>query len=122
MKIRIKGNSIRLRLSKTDIAELTDEGFVMETTNFLGSVLSYSVEQNSEIDQLSASFDGRKITLQIPSGFVEDWAINDIVGFEANINTTTNNKLHLLIEKDFKCLDQTTDDQSNQYENPKKTC
>lgn len=122
MKIRIQGNSIRLRLSKTDVEQLTDEGIVVENTSFGSSVLSYAVEQNSELDQLAASFEGGKITMQIPATYVEDWAINNIVGFEANMEVGTGDTLYLLIEKDFKCLDQTTEDQSNQYENPKKTC
>jgi len=27
-----------------------------------------------------------------------------------------------LVEKDFICLDETTEDQSDNYENPNKTC
>ena len=122
MKIRIQGNSIRLRLSKIDVERLTDEGAVLEHTTFGSSVLSYAVEQNSDLDQLSASFEDGKITMKIPATYVEDWAINNIVGFEQNVQINQNDTLYLLIEKDFKCLDQTTEDQSNQYENPKTNC
>jgi len=30
--------------------------------------------------------------------------------------------LYLLIEKDFKCLDETTEDQSDNFENPNIAC
>lgn len=122
MKIRIQGSSIRFRLSQTDVRQLTDEGAVTEFTDFGGSVFSYEVKQSFEADQLTASFENGKITMQIPASYVEDWAINDIVGFEAHVHTAATDTMYLLIEKDFKCLDRTTEDQSDQYENPNKTC
>ena len=43
-------------------------------------------------------------------------------GFENNMDFGDGKQLFLLIEKDFVCLDETIEDQSDNYENPSKTC
>jgi hypothetical protein len=122
MKIRIQGNSIRFRLSKADVALLSDEGAVTETTSFGKSVFVYRVIQATEGEELSASFGLDTITLQVREELVRDWATNDVVGFEYTQQVSDNENLILLLEKDFKCLDKTTEDQSDNYENPKLNC
>jgi hypothetical protein len=42
-----------------------------------------------------------------------EWASTDRVGYESN-----HNQMYLLIEKDFKCLDNVAEDQSDNYPNP----
>jgi hypothetical protein len=122
MKIRIQGNSIRFRLSKADVALLTEKGKVAETTSFGSSAFSYQVIKATNVEDLSASFEQDCITMRVPPGLLKGWATNDIVGFEATIQTSENETLFLLIEKDFKCLDKTIEDQTDQYENPKTNC
>jgi hypothetical protein len=122
MKIRIQSSSIRFRLSKTDVEQLTDEGRIEEHTPFESSVFSYAVQQSQDVDQLTASFENNKITLLVPAVYVEDWAINTIVGFDAKMQVGTGETLFLLLEKDFKCLDLAGEDQSDNYENPKTNC
>ncbi len=121
MKIRIQGNAVRIRLSKKDLEKLTNEGSVIEYTTFGAARFSYAVER-TDMGQLSATFENGKITMLIPEAYIKDWATNDVVGFDATMQTSTTDTLYLLIEKDFKCLDQTTEDQSDQYENPKQNC
>ncbi len=122
MKIRIQRNSIRFRLSKTEVEKLANEGLVTEKTPFGKSTFFYQVLQNPDLDALWASFEDGKITLEVPSAYLQDWAINEIVGFDSKMKTGENESLTLLIEKDFKCIDNTTEDQSDHYENPKKSC
>lgn len=122
MKIRIQRNSIRFRLSKTEVGQLAEEGNLTEETSFGKSIFTYQVMQNADRDSLWASFEDGKITLEVPSAYLEDWAINEIVGFDSKMETGGNESLTLLIEKDFKCIDNTTEDQSDHYENPKKSC
>ncbi len=49
----------------------------------------------------------------MPEIMAAEWEITDRVGFEG-----FDNDLFLLIEKDFKCLDETIEDQSDNYDNP----
>lgn len=122
MKIRINGNSVRVRLSKTEVETLSDQGHLEERTSFGSSYFAYALTQSTDVNELTATFAGNKITMLVPASFLEDWPINNIVGFEANTPVNETESLYLLLEKDFKCLDNTTEDQSDNFENPNKTC
>ena len=121
MKLRIKGNSVRLRLSKTEVEKLAVAKYLEECTSFGSNTFSYAL-QIKDADKLSADFDGSKITVFIPEIFIKDWAVNDVIGFNATREVSDAESLYILVEKDFKCLDEATEDQSDNYENPNKTC
>lgn len=121
MKIRIQGNSVRMRLSRTEVETLCKKGNIEETTNFGNKSFVYAVRRDSLLEELAASFNGHCITLFVPASFLENWAENNVIGLDAKMTASSNESLYLLLEKDFKCLD-TSEDQSDQYENPNKTC
>jgi len=56
----------------------------------------------------------------VPAGWVKDWTNSNRVGFESSMKTEKGSSIYLMLEKDFKCLDQTVEDQYDQYENPLK--
>ncbi len=112
MKIRIKGNSLRYRLTRTDVDTFTKNGYLEEQTSFGGDVLIYAI-QSSNTDTLTSTFKNNKITLLMSQAMVKEWADTDRVGFE---NKTPD--FFLLVEKDFKCLDNVEEDQSDNYPNP----
>ena len=122
MKIRIKGNSIRLRLSKSEVACFVSTGYLEEQTFFGDNTFVYALQASGNGDELTATFEGGKITVLIPGMMIDDWPGNTTVGFSSHQQLTGMNSLHLLVEKDFICLDETTEDQSDHYENPNKTC
>jgi hypothetical protein len=123
MKLRIKGNSIRIRLTKTEVNRISSEdGYLEEQTSFGNTTFIYALQQVVTGDELSASFEGNKITMFVPSSLTNDWPQNNVVGFEANMLLPDNKSLYLLLEKDFVCLDHTTEDQSDHYDNPNKAC
>ncbi|WP_336518398.1 DUF7009 family protein [Pollutibacter soli] len=121
MKLRIKGNSIRLRLSKPEVEKLAVANYLEERTPFGNNSFRYAL-QTTDAAEISADFDGSKITVFIPEIFIKDWAVNDVVGFNAAMHVSDTESIFILVEKDFKCLDEATEDQSNNYENPNKTC
>lgn len=112
MKIRIKGNSLRYRLTRTDVERFAQEGYLEETTDFGPARLTYAL-QNTAAGQLWAYYEHHTITLYMPDWMRKEWTTTDTVGFES-----TESDLHLLIEKDFKCLDNVAEDQSDNYPNP----
>lgn len=120
MKIRIHGNSVRVRLSKTEVGKLENEGYLEETTDFGPAQLGYAVRK-SGVTELQARFEHHKITLEVPEKLLAGWAANNTVGFEGNMPLSDGSSLFMLIEKDFKCLDNVHEDQSDNYDNP-KTC
>ncbi|NNU33244.1 hypothetical protein HK413_02005 [Mucilaginibacter sp. S1162] len=112
MKIRIKGNSLRYRLTKTDVEQFSLNGYIEEIIDFGSQTLTYALER-SGFNSLIATFDHNKITLLMPAKMATEWERTDRVGFEG-----FDNNLFLLIEKDFKCLDNVAEDQSDNYPNP----
>lgn len=112
MKIRIKGNSLRYRLTKTDVASFAENGYIEESIDFGSQALTYSL-QKTGFNNLSAIFENNKITLFMPETMVNEWVLTEKVGFEYR-----QGELFLLVEKDFKCLDDVAEDQSDNYPNP----
>lgn len=122
MKLRIKGNSIRIRLTKTEVSTIATTGYLEEETIFGNNRFVYALQRIDEGNALTASLEQNKITVFVPALLTNDWPANNIVGFEANMPVADNKTLYLLLEKDFICLDETTEDQSDNYENPNKSC
>lgn len=122
MKIRIKGDSVRLRLTQTDIRHLGQKGYVQEQTHFGNSIFSYCLRRSNEVADLSADFADNTITVFIPDNFAKTLVDTDRVGFDTKQPLQNNTTLFILVEKDFQCLDHTLEDQSDMYLNPNKTC
>lgn len=112
MKIRIKSNSVRYRLTRTDVAKLAASGFIEEKVNFGEQQLIYALNLTQD-DQLASTYINNTITMLMPKRMLSELASSDTVGFE-----TSENDLHLLVEKDFTCLDNVQEDQSENYPNP----
>jgi hypothetical protein len=116
MKIRIKGNSLRYRLSKTDVERVFNDGYLEEKIVFGHTMLTYAL-QVYDGDRLSAGYENNKIVVFVPETIASNWAKTDKVGF-----SEMDGALYLLIEKDFQCLDNTAEDQSDNYPNPSLVC
>ncbi|MEO6671644.1 MAG: hypothetical protein ABIN36_19325 [Ferruginibacter sp.] len=122
MKIRIKGNAVRLRLSKPDVAKLDETGCVEEQTSFGKNKLFYALQVVEDGNELSATFDAGKITVFIPKQLSKGWRVNDTVGFDSKMNLAETDSLYLLVEKDFICIDESMENQEDNYEHPTKIC
>ena len=122
MKIRIKGNSIRLRLTKTEVDNFAANGFVEEKTEFGDTYFSYRMESSSDHQELAAAYQGNLITVFIPAAIAQNWTSTELVGFENKMDIGNNKQLFLLVEKDFVCLDNTFEDQSDNFPNPNVVC
>jgi len=112
MKIRIKGNSLRYRLTKTDVETFDKDGYLAESTQFGSQTFKYAL-QRTIAEFLTADFTDNTITMYMPAALALEWASTDRVGYENN-----NTEMYLLVEKDFKCLDNVAEDQSDNYPNP----
>ena len=123
MKIRIKGNSIRLRLTRTDVQNLKQTGKVEEKT-VIGEnkIFSYTLEQDKTAAALHSKFENGKISVFLPQKELDILTETDEITVQGYQDNGEEGKLFLLIEKDLKCLDTTFADQADMYENPKTTC
>lgn len=117
MKIRIKGNSLRYRLTKPEVALFARKGMVREKIHFGTAALQYEL-LSSTGHQLSAAFRDNHITLYFPAAWINEWTSTGKVGYAHTLLLENNETLHLLVEKDFTCLENVTEDQSDNYPNP----
>lgn len=102
MKLRIRGDSLRLRLTRSEVLHLDETGEVRETIHFGAGALDY-VLRRGEGSAARARFEGSSITVELPRATVETWARTDQVSIVAD-QPLPEGQLRLLIEKDFKCL------------------
>ena len=119
MKIRIKGNSIRFRLTKSEVSVFSDEGYYCEETKFGDRSFRYCLIASDKEEYLRATFIEHTISFHVPKGFADRWAGNDEVGIKHMQILDDGTELFLLLEKDFVCLDETFEDQSDNYPNPR---
>ena len=100
MKLRIEGNSIRLRVKKSDLEKLKKEGIVRESVAFLkGFHFYYDLKTDAKIKTIEASFSSGIIAVSLPLSMSDAWIDTEQVGLE----NTSENGLFVLIEKDFPC-------------------
>lgn len=123
MKIRIKGDSIRLRLTKIDVQNLKKYGIVEEST-IIGSqeIFKYSLVLNQDIPSIAAEFRANKITVFLSQKETQILTETNEITVEGFQNNGKDKGLFLLVEKDLQCLDTTSEDQSDMYENTKTHC
>lgn len=122
MTLRIKGNSIRIRLTKTEVSRLVATGYLEEHTAFVGNKLVYALLSVDSGKELSATFENNKLSMFVPYELIKGWPENNIVGFNSNMPVSQEETLYLLLEKDFACLDEKMEDQTDHYDNPNKSC
>src|ERR1700709_1857884 len=112
MKLRIRGNSLRLRLLRSEVEQFGKTGQVIETiqfSSFPAAKLSYVLESNNTVQEISANFADNKITISIPEEIARSWVESELVTLEAEQSiesNATDNALKILVEKDFVCLDR----------------
>lgn len=119
MKIRIKDNAIRFRLTKSEVADFCEKRCYESQTEFDDSKFVYGLRMDESFEELSAEFKSNTITLKIPKKMAADWNTNSKIGFENTLSLKNGKTLHLLVEKDFTCLENRVEDESDNYPNPK---
>jgi hypothetical protein len=124
MKLRIKGNSVRLRLLRSEVERLASEGEISESTAFGPTdVLRYTVKTDEKAKAVIGTFGHGEIAITMPTNTAQRWATSDDVSIETVQPSGDGQVLELLIEKDFVCLDRVDDpDRDDAFPNPSGPC
>ena len=123
MKLRIRGNSIRLRLLRGEVAEFASTGILRETINFGASNLTYILQTADDANDLSAKFTGGEIIVSVPPETARNWTETDLIGLTGEQKNADGGILKILVEKDFVCLDRIDDeDNKDAYPNTSHEC
>lgn len=121
MKIRIKDSTIRMRLSQTDIKSLYTQGEIISECRFgTDSIFRYSINtiEKSIKDAICAYLVGSHIKVEISKEDARQWYKTDLIGFEVEMDNGSQGGLQLLLEKDWKCMVDRDEDQTDLYPNP----
>ena len=117
MKLRIKGNTIRIRLSETEVNLLGEGKPVVEETHFPSSKLTCKIQPSSSE---SVDFIDNIVYINLIQSEIDSWANTDEVTISKEVTTGNSEILSILVEKDFKCLTVRSEDESELYPNPNK--
>ena len=118
MKLRIKGNSIRLRLSRSEVDAFQLYGSVADIIELPDHPLSYALEK-ADVDHLSVYRLGDSLRVAMPKTLAERWRQETEVGFSYQ-QPIGEKSISILVEKDFQC--STAEDcepDADLYPNPK---
>jgi hypothetical protein len=121
MKLRLQFNTIRLRLKRSEVAQFAEAGRVEETIILgegEGETLHYALEATDAIHSPRAELNGGSILVRVPLAMAEQWAANDEIAIEGDQAAGGETRLHILIEKDFACIDGTDEQNVDTFPNP----
>jgi hypothetical protein len=120
MKLRIRGNSIRIRVSQGELREIAERGTVRETIEFgHGVALTYALESDAAVRAPLARYARNVIAVVLPADVVHRWASTDQVSIEGEQPLDDGESLRILVEKDFACLQpRPHEDDSDMFPNP----
>jgi hypothetical protein len=121
MKLRIKGNSLRLRISPSEMTCLLQSGRIEETIWFGAGDdgrLTYALEHGVQAQAMTVRYAPREVTVVVASHEAHRWAEGPDVGLYGETGTS-HGPLEIAVEKDFACLDKDDEANADTFPNPK---
>jgi hypothetical protein len=121
MKLRIKGNSLRVRVSRSEVTRLLAGDCLEETIYFApeaGAKFTYALRQDASLSRPAVQYTENMVVILMPPDKAIAWGVTDQVGIAENISLGDLGSLGLLIEKDFACLDRSEEDNEDTFPNP----
>jgi hypothetical protein len=119
MKLRINGDSLRLRVGPSEVARLMETGCIEETVHFgleAGARLTYALEVGGE-DPIAVRHAGTRVAVIVPSGSAQVWAEGGDVGMYGSVEVSSG-RLEIAVEKDWACRDKSEPDNTDTFPNP----
>ena len=121
MKLRIKGNSLRLRVSRSELARLLDGERVEETIHFARAPeasLTYALESSVQVAPVKVQYEPRVVKVILSQSQACIWGAEDKVGVYSTLDIGAAGSLEVIVEKDFACLDGSDEENSDTFANP----
>lgn len=120
LKLRIRDNSIRLRLSQTEVEAVNANGLVRGRVQFSGSnSFDYVLESSPATVKPEAHISNNVLTVRVPQMDVKQWAESERVSITSDQLLNDGEQLKILVEKDFACLaPREGEDESDLFPHP----
>lgn len=127
MKLRILDNSIRLRLTQSEVQKVSTDGLVRGRVRFAGSnSFDYVLESSPATVTPEAHISNNVLTVRVPNMDIRQWADSDKISIDSEQVLDDGERLRILVEKDFHCLaPRTGEDESEMFPHPEagsRTC
>ena len=105
MKLRIRGNSLRLRVTQTEVTSFAESGAIHDSIEFgADSQLTYRLVVDRLIKAPRVDFSDGVISVRIPRQMADDWLVPTEVSLRGEQPLGAGAQLAILVEKDFACL------------------
>ena len=121
MKLRIHRNSIRIRLSQSELTRFMADGRLEETIYLgreAGAALTYVLCEDRLRQNIDVEYSDGRVTISLPTAEASRWSSTDQIGISGEIDLGVRGTLSVLIEKDFACLDRSDKENADTFPNP----
>ena len=120
MKVRIRGNSLRFRLTRSEVKTWVETGGLSDSIALaadVGASLTYGLILHPETTW-SVHFHESRLEVSVPEPAARQWAQTEQVGLEHSFSWG----LRVAVEKDFHCLEHRPgEDDSDAFDRPRAT-
>ncbi|MFK8016944.1 MAG: hypothetical protein AB8G17_16065 [Gammaproteobacteria bacterium] len=103
MKLRLRDDTLRLRLQQQEVEQLGNGDSVEAHTPLQNAGLTYRLTPTNA-SSISATLEQNALAIGVPQAVARAWANSDQVAIKADIESKDGATLSVLIEKDFQCL------------------
>ena len=121
MKLRIQGNSLRLRVTRSELDKFASSGRIEETIYFAAderSRLTYALERSRDASAMAIRFEPGAIAVILPADSADAWRASDKEGIYATVDLGPRGILEVSVEKDFACLHRDEAGNADSFPNP----
>ena len=121
MKLRIKGNSLRLRVSRSELTRFLAGEVVSETIRFAAAPeakLTYALARGTQASAAMVRYGSQEVTVLLSEEQAQSWSQESEVGVYTLVDIAPEGLLELIVEKDFACLDRSDADNKDTFANP----
>ena len=121
MKLRIRDNTLRLRLTRSEVDRVGSGGSIEAETHFMGgSILRYTLSPAEQFGAvLNSEEAGSRIAIEVPTESAKRWAEDETRVCLSGDEPFSAGPLEVLIEKDFTCVTpRTGEEELDTFPNP----
>jgi len=121
MKLRILGNSMRLRVTRSELQRLQAGETVEECVRFAvapDASLTYALAVAPSETPVRVQYEPQRVAIILNVDQLRIWSQPEEVGIYTSIENGSAEGLQLVIEKDFACLNQSHPKSADAFPNP----
>ncbi len=110
-----------MRFTMKEIEDLKEVGYVTEKCVIgYNNTFIYSLILSENLTEIKVDSSEGRITAYLPTTLAQQWLKTEQVGIEATIENGMDNKLQVLLEKDWQCMQpRSHEDESDLFPHPK---